>query len=150
VQTALESTADADYCGSCHSLEPMVLSYRDNSHGGANEFGVAAECVDCHLPHDNPVAHLTAKIRTGVHDVWVEWTTDTSQIDWLAKSDEREHFVYDSGCLSCHSELRSVADRVEEHRNYFAGVTDSKCTTCHGNIGHSNIRQYMLQHKYGQ
>ena len=53
VETGIEVTSRATFCGSCHSMEPMVNSYRDNSHGGDNPRGITAACTDCHVSHEN-------------------------------------------------------------------------------------------------
>jgi len=56
--------------------------------------------------------------------------------------------VYDSGCMTCHSELEAATMDEKDHRNYFEGITDSKCVTCHEEVGHSNLNKYLLQSKY--
>ena len=147
-QESFEATSNAEFCSGCHSMEPFAASHADNNHGGNNEFGVAASCTDCHLPHDTAANYFYTKAETGIHDMWVETFSDTSQIDWRAKSEHREEFVYDSGCLSCHVELEKATSGQEEHQRYFANVTDSQCVTCHEEVGHSNLNKYLLEAKY--
>jgi cytochrome c-type protein NapC len=91
---------------------------------------------------------LISKVRRGTYDTWYQAFHDTSDIDWKAKDDDREEFLFDSGCLTCHDELESATAGLPPHNNYFAGVTDSKCVTCHRSVGHSNINKYVLEHKY--
>jgi cytochrome c-type protein NapC len=129
-------------------MEPFVASNADNTHGGNNEYGIKASCSDCHLPHDNSANYLYIKAQTGIHDMWVETFEDTSKIDWRAKTEHREEFVYDSGCLTCHVELEKATRDQEEHTRYFAGETTSKCATCHEEVGHSNLNKHLLQSKY--
>lgn len=142
------ATADAEFCIICHSMEPFVLANADNHHGGNNDLGIKASCTACHLPHDNSANYFYTKARTGLHDVWVETFSDTSKIDWLAKTERREEFVYDSGCMTCHVELEAATGDEEEHQDYFAGKTTSKCVTCHEEVGHSNTKKYLLKSKY--
>lgn len=142
------ATSDANFCVGCHSMEPFVLSNADALHGGDNDFGIKASCATCHLPHENSAGYLYAKARTGLHDIFVEVFRDTSKIDWKAKSEFREEFVYDSGCMTCHSELEAATMDEKDHRNYFQGITDSQCVTCHEEVGHSNLNKYLLQSKY--
>ena len=142
------ATSDDGFCSDCHTMEPFVASSADSVHGGVNSAGIAAKCTTCHLPHDNSWNYLTAKLRTGIHDIWVQTFSDTSQIDWKAKTEHREDFVYDSGCLTCHVELEAATAGKRQHDNYFAGMIDSKCVACHAGIGHSNVNQYLLEHKY--
>lgn len=147
-EESFTATSHAKFCVSCHSMEPFVLSNADNHHGGNNDFGIKASCTACHLPHDNSANYLYVKARTGLHDIFAETFYDTSAIDWKAKTEHREDFVYDSGCLTCHVELEAATQDTEEHTRYFAGTTDSKCVTCHEEVGHSNLNKYLLQNKY--
>ncbi len=142
------ATSDADFCVGCHSMEPFVLSNADALHGGNNDFGIKASCTTCHLPHDNSAIYFFHKARTGIHDVFVEVFRDTRAIDWKAKSEYREEFVYDSGCMTCHVELETATQDEEDHQKYFQGITDSRCVTCHEEVGHSNLNKYLLQSKY--
>lgn len=142
------ATSDAEYCGGCHTMEQFVKANGDSVHGGDNQWGIKAECVDCHLPHNNAFNYLISKVRRGSYDIWYEMFHDTSNIDWAAKDDAREEFVFDSGCITCHDQLHTATLGFPPHDNYFAGVTDSKCVTCHNDIGHSNVNMYQLEHKY--
>ena len=147
-EESFTATGNADFCVSCHSMEPFVAANADNSHGGNNDYGIKATCTDCHLPHDNSANYLYVKARTGIHDMWVENFGNPEDIDWLAKSEHREEFVYDSGCMTCHSELEEATKDEEEHTKYFAGETTSTCVTCHEEVGHSNIKKHLLQSKF--
>ena len=147
-EESFTATSKADFCVSCHSMEPFVAANADNHHGGNNDVGIKASCSDCHLPHDNSANYLYVKARTGIHDMWVETFGNPEEIDWLAKSEHREEFVYDSGCMTCHVELEEATKDQKEHTRYFAGETTSKCVTCHEEAGHSNVRKHLLQHKY--
>ncbi len=145
---SISGTSDAEFCGGCHTMQPFTEANADNTHGGDNQWGIKAECVDCHLPHDNALNYLVSKVRRGTYDIWYQTFHDTSDIDWKAKDDDREEFLFDSGCLTCHDQLESATAGLPPHDNYFAGVTESKCVTCHNNVGHSNINKYLLEHKY--
>ncbi len=147
-EESFTATSSAEFCVGCHSMEPFVAANADNHHGGNNDVGVKASCTDCHLPHDNSANYLYVKARTGIHDMWVENFGNPDEIDWLAKTEHREEFVYDSGCLTCHVELEEATKDKEEHTRYFAGETTSKCVTCHEEAGHSNVKKHLLQHKY--
>ncbi len=147
IETGIEVTSDAFFCNKCHAMEPMVLAYRDSIHGGDNTLGIMAACTDCHVSHESLFAHFAGKAKSGTHDIWVTLTTDTTKIDWEEKRLEREEYVYDSGCMTCHRNLEA-ATWGEEHQHYFDGITDSKCVTCHEEVGHSNINKYLLQSKY--
>ncbi|MBN1303681.1 MAG: NapC/NirT family cytochrome c [Anaerolineales bacterium] len=148
VETGIEVSSRATFCGACHAMEPMVNSYRDNTHGGNNPRGITAACTDCHVSHENLLAHFVGKARSGTHDIWVTVTRDEMAIDWQAKRAEHNEYVYDSGCLTCHQELEKATQDKGQHENYFVGITDSQCVDCHAEIGHSNLNMYLLETKY--
>ena len=148
LETGIEISSRADFCNVCHSMEPMVASYKASIHGGNNPRGIMAACTDCHVSHENVFAHFIGKAQSGTHDVWVTMTTDESNLDWQAKRLDREEYVYDSGCLTCHRNLEAATQDKKYHDNYFDGVTDTQCVTCHEEIGHSNLNKYLLETKY--
>ena len=51
-----------EFCGSCHVMEPQYEAW---FHAGAHR---RIKCVDCHLPNDNVVQHLTWKGIDGLKD----------------------------------------------------------------------------------
>lgn len=143
----VHQTADAEFCSTCHAMQPMVASYREDLHGGAGEEGLQALCTDCHTPHDNPIRHLWSKTRFGAHSLWAHLTYDIDEIDWEAKREERERLVFDSGCLKCHSDLERASERnailFTAHRPYFLGATSRQCVSCHSHVGHRNLSAHL-------
>ena len=55
----------SETCNNCHVMDPMYENYYHAAHQRV------AECVDCHLPHENIVAYYLEKGRQGAHDVYV-------------------------------------------------------------------------------
>lgn len=147
----IAATSGSDFCVSCHSMEPMYRSYLEDVHGGKTAHGMQALCVDCHLDHSSSAAYFFDKVRTGVHDIWVEYTRDTSLIDWEAKREHREEYTYDSGCEHCHTRLEestmATHDAFVAHRPYFLGEIEDTCVSCHPNVGHKDLGDYLKQAK---
>lgn len=145
--TIFHDTSGAEFCGSCHTMAPMVASYREDVHGGAGDRGVQAKCVDCHLSHDSSLSYVVTKTRFGLHDAWAQMTYDLEAIDWQAKREHREDFVFDSGCLSCHANLQQATEASAKsfvaHRPYFLGTVEAKCATCHEHVGHKNLSTHL-------
>ncbi|MBK5968516.1 MULTISPECIES: cytochrome c3 family protein [Thiorhodovibrio] len=149
-ETVLQETADAEFCGSCHSMTPFVETHAEDVHGGNNAGGVVANCADCHLPHTRAQDYLHAKIRTGVHDVLAQGTAWLHPVDWLAKREERDQFVYDSGCLTCHSALKNASKgdpaALAAHKGYFSDQALGSCVSCHAQVGHKDLRAALAEH----
>jgi len=148
IETGIEVTSRADFCGTCHVMEPMVASFEASMHGGNNPRGITSACTDCHVSHENVFAHFIGKARSGTHDVWVTLTTNEAENDWQALRLERERYVYDSGCLTCHQNLEKATADSEAHTKYFAGEINSQCVSCHDEVGHSNLNKYLIAKKY--
>lgn len=148
VETGIEVTSRAEFCGVCHVMEPMVASYQASLHGGNNPRGVTSACTDCHVSHENVFAHFISKARSGTHDIWVTLTTNEAENDWQALRDEHERYVFDSGCLTCHQNLEAATADSDAHDNYFAGLIDAQCVNCHEEVGHANLNKYLIANKY--
>lgn len=147
----VKKTSGAEFCGSCHSMEFVTKSYRKDVHGGAGRQGVVVECASCHLPHGNLPDYLLIKGIRGAHDVYGEFVKGADNIDWEKKREHRELFVYDTGCLSCHSNLREATmsnpSAFIAHKEYFNGTTQKKCVSCHKHVGHKNLSDYLPEKK---
>ncbi len=153
---AVKETSDVNFCSSCHSMKPMAEAYRNSVHGGYGASGVMAKCADCHLPHTSTMGYLVQKAKTGMWDVWVESTHDTSKIDWHEKRENRREWVYDSGCLHCHENLlrgtRPNKKAFLAHKAYFSkklvvkgehGNDTAKCVDCHKHVGHYELEKHL-------
>lgn len=155
-ETMIEQTSDAEFCTHCHTMEPMATAHARSKHGGDNPAGLVAECTDCHLPHDNAAHHLFAKATTGLRDLWAQTIYPIHKPDWIGKLEERADYVYDSGCLHCHSALeRATTDdpaASAAHSAYFAnaagdgGQGPSSCVECHKHVGHEDLRNALEAH----
>jgi len=149
VETSIDLSSHDDFCGQCHTMTPMVKAYRQSEHGGTNPVGFKAKCTDCHVSHENLALHLLGKAESGSHDIWVEFTADLTQIDWLEKRNHRERFVYDSGCLTCHQNLEKATmgntKAFIAHRPYLRGLTQKQCVSCHPHIGHMELSTFIAE-----
>jgi cytochrome c-type protein NapC len=149
LEMGVEVSSHADFCGVCHSMEPMVKAYRASTHGGNNPRGIMAACTDCHVSHENVFTHFIGKAKSGTHDAWVTLIRDESELDWQSKRLEHNEYVYDSGCLTCHRNLEKASyDNPKAfiaHKAYFSGDTKKQCVTCHEHVGHKDISDYISQ-----
>lgn len=151
IAQGVKETGDAKFCVKCHTMQPMADAYHASTHGGSNKVGVEAECNDCHLPHDNVANYLYHKAKIGFHDIKVQTFGDLESIDWEEKRKHASSYVFDSGCLSCHVNLKNATMGTPKgylaHRQYFLKFTDKKCVDCHKNVGHYNLGGYIKKAK---
>ena len=139
--TAVEirKTESGQFCSKCHTMEPMTQTHYASPHGGNNKFGVAAQCVDCHLPHDTLRNYINTKAKFGLHDIYTEFFTNTADINWTKKREHPEKFVFNSGCLSCHTNLdHSTMGKLEPEivKRADNKTLKTSCLECHPNVGH--------------
>ncbi len=138
---AIIATSGGDFCINCHSMKPMVDTYYESLHGGANKTGVVAKCTDCHLPHENIAMYVLYKGLISAHDIYAEVFYDKDKIDWIGKSERDEVKVYDSGCLKCHANYFDATAHSRKaliaHKAYKIRE-NKKCSTCH-KVGHKDL-----------
>jgi cytochrome c nitrite reductase small subunit len=85
--------------------------------------GKTAACVDCHIPHDNPIAGLAFKATDGLKHSYVFTMRKEPQVLKLSKGAVP---VVQSNCLRCHDEQLAMI-RV-------ASSSERACWDCHSNI----------------
>ena len=109
-------------CMNCHVMTDAYATWQRGSHGRV------AVCVDCHVPHSNPVAKLAFKSADGLKHSYVFTIRAEPQVLRLS---DRAVPVVQANCLRCH------ADQFEMVR--LAGPAERKCWDCHDNV-HGPVR----------
>ena len=139
----IETTNTDTFCVSCHVMTPFRASWQEAVHGGQNPKGLAAQCVDCHLPHGNFFEYFMTKAKTGTSDVIHNFYIDEESYDWAAAAEKnRLKFTFDSACRHCHHVLTPPgmpSGGFIAHRAYLRGETKKTCAGCHPHVGHKNM-----------
>lgn len=155
---AITRTATPGFCVLCHEMAPMRASYDQDVHGGKGKTGIKANCVDCHLPHNNLFNYVFTKAKNGASEVGVHFFGNVDAIDWQEHRKERANFVFDDGCIHCHTNYATNEKfsprALEMHKHYNSLIdTDKKlgCASCHAEIGHKGLNNmlniYKPEHK---
>ncbi len=110
----------SETCNNCHVMNPMYENYYHAAHQRA------AECADCHLPHQNPIAYYLEKGRQGAHDVYVFSTGQTPEV---LRANAHSKEIIQSNCIRCH------AGTVEDI-TMGAQPFDRQCWDCHRSVAH--------------
>ncbi|MBR8461431.1 NapC/NirT family cytochrome c [Campylobacter sp. faydin G-105] len=151
VHYALKETSGDKFCVVCHEMDPMVIAYNDDIHSGKGATGLKAKCVDCHIPHDNLAKYVLTKAKNGIVEGYIHFFGDPDKIDWHKRLENKEKFVFDNGCMSCHTDIlgntASKPQAIKMHAHYEKLLrTDKelKCVSCHFDAGHSaKLRNYL-------
>ena len=113
---------EPEVCINCHVMNSAYATWRLGSHGRV------AACVDCHLPHQNPVAKLAFKGMDGLRHSYVFTFRLEPQVLELSRGAIP---VIQENCLRCHH------DQLQMVR--LAAVTERRCWDCHDNVHGSVI-----------
>lgn len=112
----------AETCNNCHVMNPMYENYYHAAHKNA------AECADCHLPHQNVLAYYFEKGRQGAHDVYVFSTGTTPE---LIRAHEHSQEIIQTNCVRCH-------EKLVESITMGAQPFDRYCWDCHRSVAHGS------------
>lgn len=142
-ENAIQATSGQEFCSVCHTMKPFAETYAQDVHGGNNPKGLSAACADCHLPHESQSGYLLAKIETGLHDAWAEIIALFKEPDWVGNLANRESYVFNSGCLGCHTHLDRAENQTPtglfSHQLFFRSEGAMHCVTCHNHVGHRDL-----------
>ncbi|WP_320172905.1 NapC/NirT family cytochrome c [Maridesulfovibrio sp.] len=139
----IAATNKDTFCVSCHAMKPFRSAWKNSKHGMRNAKGLAAQCTDCHLPHDGLINYVTTKAYTGARDIINNLIIDPYEYDWVRRAEARREFTYDSSCRACHQNLTPQGMRtagILAHREYLLGDLDKRCVDCHKHVGHKNLK----------
>ncbi|AQW85444.1 cytochrome C [Campylobacter pinnipediorum subsp. caledonicus] len=150
VYYGLSATSDEKFCVVCHEMDPIVIAYSKDIHSGIGKTGVKAKCVDCHLPHDNIINYIYAKARNGVVEGAIHFFGDAENINWHENRKHRKNFVFDDGCLNCHTNIydnKLISAKAHEMHDHYKSLlnTDKKlgCASCHVEVGHTGLQNML-------
>ena len=104
-------------CMNCHVMTDAYASWQRGSHGKV------AVCVDCHIPHNNPIAKLAFKGMDGMKHSYVFTARSEPQVLRLSKGAIP---VVQANCLRCHSNNFKMVR--------LAAPSERKCWDCHSNV----------------
>jgi len=132
-------TSTPQFCAMCHEIQFAYRAWKTSSHG-FNEYGVVADCMDCHLPapHDT-FEFFYAKAYHGLKDVVAHIF-----LDEYDREKNRQHAYKDienAQCMKCHRNLLYLPYQrgaMLAHRSliYAREGYEKKCTDCHRELVH--------------
>ncbi|CUU88367.1 NapC/NirT family cytochrome c [Campylobacter hyointestinalis] len=81
---------------------------------------------------------------------------DAKDMDWQGNRKNREKFVYDSCCISCHQtilDINSSNQNINDMHKLYAVSIQNKdkklsCVSCHKTVGHKNLGKILYEIKH--
>ena len=96
---------EPETCMNCHVMATQYASWTHSSHYGK------ANCIDCHLPHDNFVHKLYFKAMDGVRHSVIFLTRTEPEAIIIKKAGA---VVVQENCIRCHNDLITQIDNMQQ------------------------------------
>ena len=116
---------EPETCMNCHVMAPQYATWSRSSHYGR------ANCMDCHLPHDNFVHKLYFKAMDGLKHSSIFLTRTEPEAIMIKRAGL---VVVQENCIRCHN------DQIIQIANMQQGVDNKKCWDCHRYTPHGRER----------
>lgn len=117
-------------CANCHVMNTQYATFNHSSHRQR------ANCVDCHLPHDNPVHYLLIKAKDGLKDTVLFLLRREQNI--ATATDETRSIILEN-CIRCHTELVDSVAWGRMGLDPGRPGAERRCWECHKDVPHGRI-----------
>lgn len=121
---------EAWVCANCHVMYPQYSTWNHSSHRER------ANCVDCHLPHDNFVHYLAIKAKDGLSDTYSYLCGKERN---LAHATDETRDIIQQNCIRCHSELVDPLTFGKMSAMAGRGGANRRCWDCHREVPHGKV-----------
>ena len=117
-------------CINCHVMNPQYATWNHSSHREA------ANCNDCHVPHNNILNKYYFKAKDGLRHASVFTMRNEPQVIYIKDEGKK---VVQQNCIRCHEQLvtnNSGIIRFEASRHF---RMERSCVDCHREIPHGRV-----------
>lgn len=113
-------------CANCHVMLSSYNTWSKSSHRRS------AECVDCHIPHENLIRKYAAKAMDGGRHAYV-FTTGT--YPEVIRTTETAKSTIQRNCIRCHEDLL-VGGPAHNSKLLANHSINRPCWSCHREVPH--------------
>lgn len=121
---------DPKACINCHVMIPQYASWKRSSHARV------AVCVDCHIPHDNPIHSYSFKMRDGLRHSYVFTTRSEPQVIMIK---EEGTAVVQENCIRCHRRMLEDTSLPSSTYEAHKAGEGKLCWECHREVPHGRV-----------
>ena len=118
-------------CINCHVMYPQYASWSRSSHHEA------ANCADCHVPHDNLFRKYYFKGKDGMRHATIFTARTEPQTIEIKPAGIN---VVQENCIRCHRELVETSSIIEITGRSHAAGEGHRCWDCHRDVPHGTVR----------
>ncbi len=117
-------------CINCHVMTSEYVSWKRSSHGRFST------CVDCHLPHQNPVKSYVFKAIDGMKHSAIFTMHAEPQAIMISNMGKK---AVQENCKRCHESLVHDVGLLEHtFDDYESG--EKRCWSCHRHVPHGTVK----------
>jgi cytochrome c nitrite reductase small subunit len=117
-------------CVNCHVMYPQYASWFHSSHREA------ANCNDCHVPHNGAANKYFFKMKDGMRHAYVFTMRLEPQVIQIKEAGQE---VVQQNCIRCHSDLVSMVNIVEVTSANSKTGKGHRCYDCHRETPHGTV-----------
>lgn len=117
-------------CVNCHVMYPQYASWFHSSHREA------ANCNDCHVPHNNAVNKYFFKAKDGLRHSYMFTFRLEPQVIRIKEAGQG---VVQENCKRCHADLVSMVNLTEVTAKNSLSGKGHRCYDCHRNTPHGEV-----------
>ena len=117
-------------CINCHVMNPQYATWNHSSHRAA------ANCNDCHVPHNNILNKYYFKAKDGLRHASVFTRRNEPQVILIKEKGKK---VVQQNCIRCHEQQvtdNSAIARFEASRHF---RRERSCVDCHRETPHGRV-----------
>ncbi len=118
-------------CINCHVMYPQYATWSRSSHHEA------ANCADCHVPHDNFVRKYYVKAKDGLRHATIFTARAEPQTIEIKSAGIN---VVQENCIRCHRELVETTGSITVTGSGHAAGEGHRCWDCHREVPHGTVR----------
>lgn len=117
-------------CMNCHVMAPQYATWQRSSHARV------ANCIDCHLPHDNLIRTYAFKASDGFRHSYMYTFRLEPQVIRIKEAGRN---VVQENCIRCHSNLVHNTSITEVTGYSAAAGAGLLCIDCHRETPHGKV-----------
>ncbi|RLD42589.1 MAG: cytochrome c nitrite reductase small subunit [Bacteroidetes bacterium] len=121
---------DPKTCINCHVMSSQYASWNHSSHREA------ANCNDCHVPHNNVFNKYYFKAKDGLRHATIFTMKAEPQVIQIKNEGKK---VVKENCIRCHSNLITDSKLLVKTDTYHKFRLERECWDCHRETPHGRV-----------
>lgn len=123
---------DPEVCVNCHIMTPQYSTWIHSAHREN------ANCMDCHVPHDNFFRKYMFKAKDGLRHATLFTMRAERQVISIEEEGKK---VVQNNCIRCHADLFDKDKLISQTKGeYQTHHNNRECWECHRETPHGRVK----------